>query len=456
MLRTKTQNSKFITSRTELNCNMNKRFNKILKYKTAVDKLLYNKYKVSVIILINIAFTFFLTDSLNAQVKNSIYTMFGVGQLIDKDFGVNKSLGGTGIAFQSGRSINYSNPASYLGIFPNSFNMELGVYGVYNKSENKNASQTDADINFSYFSANFYVTEWWASGFGIIPFSYVDYKINSTDQIGGELTTYEKSFSGKGRLNQIYLGNSFEIYDGLTVGFNASYIFGLITQTETAVENSSLAEYVIKNERSAHNFYLDYGLQYSLNYNSWKYTVGLIYASGKKLNTSDDLTFTYSGATDTLKHDEPKAIQIPQKLGIGISLNNNNNFRAGFDYQWQDWSGASFANPNLDTKNSNRFSIGIEYSPGQNKNSDSWLNTLIYRLGTNYNSSYLKIDNTPINSMGLTLGVGIPYDRTNTINFSVEYGEEGTLNKGLIKNSYFMFYLNISMYEFWSTLPLHN
>ena len=435
---------------------MYKKFVRILENKTPVNQRLYNKFNVPVIILINIVFVFLLTGSLNAQVKNSIYTMFGVGQLIGKDFGVNKALGGTGIAFQSGRSINYSNPASYLGVFPNSFNMELGIYGVYNKSKNKSTSQTDADINFSYFSANFNVTKWWASSLGIIPFSYVDYKINSTDEIGGELTTYEKTFSGSGRLNQIYLGNSFEIYDGLTVGFNASYVFGLITQTETAIENSSLAEYEIKNERSAHNFYLDYGLQYSLNYNDWKYTVGLIYASGKKLNTSDDLTFTYSGTTDTLEHDKPKAIQIPQKLGIGISLNNNNNFRAGFDYQWQDWSGTSFSNSNLDTKNSNRFSIGVEYSPGQNKSTDNWLRSLFYRLGANYKNSYLKIDNTPINSAGINLGVGIPYDKTNIINFSIEYGEEGTLNKGLIKNSYYMFYLNISLYEFWSPFSSHN
>ena len=68
--------------------------------------------------------------------KNSVYSMFGVGQIIDNSFGINKSLGGTGIAFQSGSSVNYLNPASYLGIPPNSFILEIGVYGIYNKSEN--------------------------------------------------------------------------------------------------------------------------------------------------------------------------------------------------------------------------------------------------------------------------------------------------------------------------------
>ena len=45
---------------------------------------------------------------LQAQVKKSTYSMFGVGQLADNNYGVNKSLGGTGIAFKSGNAMNIS------------------------------------------------------------------------------------------------------------------------------------------------------------------------------------------------------------------------------------------------------------------------------------------------------------------------------------------------------------
>jgi hypothetical protein len=34
----------------------------------------------------------------------------------------------------------------------------------------------------------------------------------------------------------------------------------------------------------------------------------------------------------------------------------------------------------------------------------------------------------------------------------VEYGEEGTLNKGLIKNSYWMLYVSVSFRELWISL----
>lgn len=396
------------------------------------------------------------TQTSNAQVRNSIYSMFGVGQLNDNNYGINKSLGGTGIAFQSGRSINNVNPASYLG-FRDSYVMEVGVAGIFYKSENNYASQTGGDVTLSYFSASLYFTNWWASSFGFAPFSSVDYEINSSDEVGGELTTFDKTYKGSGGLNRIYWGSSFKIFDGLSMGFNTSYIVGTISQTETAESNGSFAGYELKSERSAHSLYFDYGLQYSIGEDKqnkagqdWVYTFGLIYGAGKKLNTKDNLWFTYNGTTTSLDTKDQPAIKIPQKVGVGIAVQKGNNFRAGLDYEWSEWSKINFSNPNLDTKDNSRFSAGVEYLPAQGRN-DSWYEKIYYRLGANYKSSYLEIDNTQINSKGISFGVGIPYDYTSTINLSIEYGEEGTMSKGLIKNSYWQFYLSFTLPELWSS-----
>ena len=45
--------------------------------------------------------------------------------------------------------------------------------------------------------------------------------MNSNDEIEGEFTSFEKNFKGTGGLSRVYLGNSFKIYKGLAVGFNA-------------------------------------------------------------------------------------------------------------------------------------------------------------------------------------------------------------------------------------------
>lgn len=239
----------------------------------------------------------------------------------------------------------------------------------------------------------------------------------------------------------------------MAVGFNASHIFGPITQTETAASNDNFTGYELKNERTASSFYLDYGLQYSLRNEDWLYTIGLIYGASKKLNLTDALEFTYEGITSSLEEDEQLDLKIPQKLGLGISVKQNDNFRIGFDYEWKNWSITDFTNPNLNTRNSNRFALGVEYSPGQGGGRPK---RFFYRLGANYKNSYLEIDNTPINSMGINFGVGIPYSETSIVNISMEYGEEGTLHKGLVKSSYWLFYLNFSLHQIWSNRSRHH
>jgi hypothetical protein len=388
------------------------------------------------------------SNCIKAQIKNSVYSMQGIGQLSDYSFGVNRSLGGTGIAFQSSESINYMNPASYLGLAANSNILEAGVYTMFAKSQNNSTSQYSSEVNFDYVSISFYFTNWWAASLGITPFSYVDYEIDSKDEIDGEPISIDKNYSGSGGLNRIYFGNSFNIFKGLSVGFNASYIVGPITQTEIAHSNESFSGYELQHKLTASSFYLDYGMQYSINNDNWLYTIGLLYGSSETLNATDELEFVYNGISTSLEKDE-ESLKLPEKFGIGISLKNGNNFRAGFDYEWGSWSSIKYSNANFNTKNSNRYSIGVEYKPEEDRRS-SWLNDLTYRLGANYKNSYLEIDNTQINSMAINLGLGIPYETFGKINLSLEYGEEGTLSNGLIMNSYLKFYLNISLPEFWS------
>ena len=406
------------------------------------NKLIYIALFVSLLLI--------PTQRFNAQIKNSVYSLFGVGQLTDKSFGINKSLGGTGIAFQSGRSINYLNPASYLGIAPDSYIMELGLNGLLVKSKQGNISKLNKDIDFSYATASLYFTRWWAFSFGIVPYTTVDYEINSIDQIGGELTTFNKTFEGSGGLNKIYWGNSIEIIKGLSFGINTCYIFGHILQTETALADNNFPGYELTSNRFAGSVYFDYGLQYSLRNDDWFYTVGMIYGANKRFNTTDDLEFTADNITTTLSEENKADIKIPEKYGFGVSIKKGELFRAGVDYEWNKWSDISFSNASLDSRDSRRYSFGLEYSPSAGEEG-KWLSTLFYRLGFNYKESYLELNGTKINSMAMNIGFGIPYDGTSMINLALEYGKEGTTSQGLIENNFLKVHLNISLHQFWET-----
>lgn len=400
-------------------------------------------------ILFYLALLSIFINPLKAQTTNSLYSLFGVGQIVDNHYGINRSLGGTGIAFQTDRSVNYLNPASYLGIRPNSFIMELGVYGIYNQAHNSEATRTSGNINFNYLSASFYLTKKWAFSFGLVPFSHVDYQISSEDEIEGETTEYEKQYTGSGGLNRIYFGNAFRLIKGLHFGVNGSYIFGTINQTETALANNQFIGYHILNERRANSFYFDYGLQYLINKKDWQYTIGLIYGGEHKLNTTDSLKFVYNDATTALDQENVLDIYVPQKFGIGLSAKKGRNIKLGIDYELRKWSSIKFSNYNLNTTNSHRISVGFEYAP-QIKRKETIFENLIYRIGANYKNSYLDIKQTPVNAIGCNVGIGIPINTVHTLNFSVEYGQEGTTNNDLIKNKYWGFYMSFSLYEFWN------
>lgn len=387
-----------------------------------------------------------LVPALQAQTKNSVYSMFGIGQVIDDSYGINQSFGGAGIAFQSGRFINHANPASYLGVLPHSFIAELGAYGMLNRSESNQSNQHSAAVNINYFSMGLYLMDRWSASAGFVPYSYIDYEIHSQDEIGGELTTYKKVFKGTGGMSKVYLGNAVQLIKGVSVGANIAYIGGPITQTESAAASGSFSGYQLKTERSAYGLCFDYGLQASVPLREWVYSIGLTYAPAKSLTTDNERTFTYDNKTSKLEKDRTQDIRLPQRLGIGVALRHGSRWRAGADYELSKWSEIDFSNPVLSTRNSQRISAGMEFVPGAK---GKGAGIFSWRLGGRYKSTYMEISDTPIDAMAVDLGMGIAINPVFNFNLTLEYGREGTLSSHLIRNNYLALYVNYSLHDFW-------
>ncbi len=388
-----------------------------------------------------------LAPSAQAQTKNSVYSMFGIGQVIDDSYGINQSFGGAGIALQSGRFVNHANPAAYLGILPHSFIAELGAYGIINRSESSQTTQHTSAININYFSMGLYLMDRWSASAGFVPYTYIDYEVHSQAEIGGELTTYKKVFNGTGGLSKVYLGNAVQLFKGLSLGANLAYVGGPVTQTEAAAASGSFSGYQLKTERSAYGLYLDYGLQASIPYREWVCSVGLTYAPAKSLTTDNVRTFTYDNKTSKLEEDRTRDIQLPQRFGIGVALRNGSRWRAGADYEVCKWSSIDFSNPLLNTRNSQRFSAGMEFVPGSKGSKGAGIYS--YRLGGRYKNTYMEISDTPINALALDLGMGIAINPVFNFNLTLEYGREGTLTSHLIRNNYLALYINYSLHDFW-------
>jgi hypothetical protein len=295
----------------------------------------------------------------------------------------------------------------------------------------------------------FRLKPWLATSFGFSPYSTVGYTINTTAPFEGTNLEYPKTFSGKGGVNQVYLGGSVNLIKNLSVGFNAAYLFGDITHAES----SDFFNYYLEDQTYISNFNIDYGLNYQLDIKKWKYNIGLTYGNSKKLNTKNVTTIKTDYETEVLKSRIYK-YSIPQNIGAGFALSKGF-FRAGADYEWSNWKDAEFTNSYLRTRNSNRYSFGVEFpSPGLKKGTGKMV---LYRFGAEYRESYMIIDNIPINYRAVTFGAGIPLKGVlSVINASVELGMNGTTKKDLFRESFITLNLDLSLRDLWFMKKRYN
>jgi hypothetical protein len=72
--------------------------------------------------------------------------------------------------------------------------------------------------------------------FGIVPFTNIGYSYSTTEDISSDnysTTTYTNTYSGSGGLHQVYLGLGWELFKGLSIGANISYLWGTFDRSFT-------------------------------------------------------------------------------------------------------------------------------------------------------------------------------------------------------------------------------
>jgi hypothetical protein len=400
---------------------------------------MFNKLRNYVLLLIIVLCT---VETAHSQLTSSPYSVFGLGIEAGNEAGTSISMGGTGIAFLSGTTLNTVNPASYGGLDSLKTLFDIGLFAKYTSYRTKTTSQSLFDANLRYFTMSFSPAPRIGTSFGIVPYSSVGYKINTISVIEGSNTEYDKTFEGDGGVNKVYLGNSYKLLNDLILGVNASFLFGSITRTEA----SSDGLYSFKDKNTFSNFYLDYGLNYKIKGKRFDYSLGIIYGNGKTLRTNSESSITTTSSYEELK-SQKKVFRIPRNFGAGLAVSNKS-FRAGIDYKREYWSEINFNRSLMQTRNSNRYSLGLEFaSLGYNRSSN---NIIYYRFGAEFTESYLVINKNPINYRSISFGTGLPVGAMlNVINISFEIGQNGTKNEGLIKENFYKLNIDISLKDFW-------
>ena len=355
---------------------------------------------------------------------NSPYTRYGYGDLSDQSFGNSKAMGGIAFGLRDGAQINPLNPASYTAIDSLTFLFEGGV-----SLQNMNISGSGVKLNaknssFDYLAMQFRLHPRIAMSIGLLPFSNVGYSVSDSKVDNGVSQT--RSFTGDGGLHQLYGGIGVKVLKNLSLGVNASYFWGDITRTRTVIypATSESYSYIQQMGVSISDYKLDFGTQYTLDFNKkHSMTIGAVFSPKHKLN--NDYTVTTQVST-TNSNNLDATLELPNTFGVGFTYNYDKRLTVGADYSLQQWSKTKFGvntsddavredfNETYTYCNRHKVSVGAEYIP--NLMGRSYLSHIKYRLGAYYTTPYYKIGGKEATrEYGVTAGFGLPVPRSRSI-----------------------------------------
>ena len=412
--------------------------------------------------LLSLPVLLFLFSSTHAQIRiASPYSRFGLGDISRNNNAWNGSMGELGISIRSPYHVNMNNPASYTAFDSTSFVFEGGF--ISNFGTLKSAVQSDSRNYTSIGSLLFGlpVTKWWRTSIGLVPFSDVGYNVSSIQVVQG-VGTVDRLYTGSGGINRFFWGNGFKIFKNLSIGINASYLFGTFTNESVAIFPDSIyfINFKVDNNTTVHDLYFDYGIQYTIPLTTNLHmTLGAVYSATTKLAARTDvLSQTFFLGADGVEHPRDTITQvtdihgkiiIPWSTGFGISVEKTDRWMAGADFHWQNWKNYSSFGLSDSLVNSYQINVGAEFLPDPN-NYYNYLKRIRYRIGFLYDNSYLDLRGHQLDEYAITAGLAMPLRGNKTaLNFGIQVGTRGTTSSGLIQENYFRFIVGFSIYERW-------
>ena len=400
------------------------------------------------------------------------YSIFGIGDLSLPGSAYNRSMGGVGIASRNVRYLNSLNPAAVTARDTLSFMLDFTVTNsntIYAQGDMKSAKNIS---NIGSMTLSFPIWRNLAMMAGITPYSSggYGYSAKETDPAviarTGNITYYDY---GQGSLYKVFAAAGYSFWKKLSVGAEADYIFGnygkYFTETfSNSGYNTAQDSYTLR----LNAFTGKFGAQYEQNLGTKaKLGLGATYALGTSLNgtvaynhqsVGSAETVDVTAVTDTLGSG---AVKLASEIGLGVSLTIEDRFRAEIDCIMADWTGTGvdkvdgFANANsaLPFSATTRRGIraGVEYTPDR-YNVRYYTRRISYRAGAYYNNEYYKVAGNEINNFGITLGATLPVRESylhNGISVSLDLGQRGTANGGLVRERYIKIGVGLNLHDIW-------
>jgi hypothetical protein len=378
----------------------------------------------------------------------SIYSRFGVGDLLRYGGSRIDAMGGAGISLIGDGFINSLNPA---GVGRISFTRIAAdfEYSGYSSSDSYGSSYYGRGA-FKGLGLAFPISREYGIAMMLeaSPYSNVNYTTQYRDSL------VQQDFYGTGGLSMLSVGATYSPLKRLSLGARMNHVYGRIRQ----VGNFTFSD----------PSYLGSEIQRSDFYGGFTFTLGGIYDGlgevfnapsldplciGFVLTTPTTLSvdlqsvLTTAESTDTTLNGTGK-VDLPVSFGIGASYLFAKTYVLTCDASFMQWHDAQFFGSTLpQMRNSTRIGVGFEVLP--QRETESFMSRLAYRAGISYNQANYIVNGTGINELFLTGGVGLPIGPDSRLNIGFQAGTRGSTSNNLQRDTIFRLSLSVSASEMW-------
>lgn len=385
----------------------------------------------------------------------SPYTIFGIGDLNYSTAIRTTSMGIQGISL-TGNYINNLNPAALSKIPYTSFSVLFN----YNFLKSSNGVTSVSSSNGNAFGINIGIPisqeQGWSLALGFNPYSLINYKIINNSSSLGE--TVKQTYAGRGGVSRINIGMSYTLLKSISLGADFNYAFGDIKDLKLVEFTSSsgftptriLREYDYTGTYFKGGAIVELDKLFKLK-KSNEFTIGFLYESPLTLKSKLDGIYTSSISTDTVSIEKGD-IDIPARIGFGITKKVGNRYLLSSDLLMQNWSNfLSYGVVQPNYQSAMRIGAGVEIQPIEN--TDKTWDKLSYRFGGFYETSYYTVNGESINRIGVNAGIGIPISKFNSLDFGISVSTRGKTENGLIKDDMIKLTAGLNFGELWFVRP---
>ena len=406
--------------------------------------------------LVIILISMLVCTSVSAQNSTaSPYSMFGVGQLVQREDASAAGLGHSGIALAPNEWINISNPAAINNLDSITFYLNFQMKAFYAREESEMEHASTYRANIDGISMAFRAKPWWGIAFGYTPYSTVGYNIEEPRTVYGDGSEYTVKYEGSGGLSRAYWNNAFSFLKRhISVGASAGVLWGTFTNKESAYFSGSLNGENIYNTRkyTCNNLFFEYGMQFHFNIGQNNFRFGATFSDKKKMKSSYRQVVSNDISSQLFLEEKiatANEFAVPRSYGAGLAYTRNKFVLTG-DFKFNKWSKIENAKYKESITYQDNWSIGggLQYSAG--KRDDPFYKRMRYRLGYYYATENMIIHQTKFDEYGVTAGITIPLGRwNNSIVIAYEHVSRGTLDNGFVKETYKNFKISFNIRETW-------